>query len=49
MAPVKNSLTKLDRLPLDPGLERVPFLVGRDSADCAHPSHRQHHQPNLSP
>jgi thiamine kinase-like enzyme len=34
MAPVKNSLTKLDRLPLDPGLlERVPFLVGRDSAD----------------
>jgi thiamine kinase-like enzyme len=33
MAPVKNSLTKLDRLPLDPALlERVPFLAGRDSA-----------------
>lgn len=29
--PVKNSLTKLDRLPLDPTLlEKVPFLAGRD-------------------
>ena len=33
MAPVKNSLTKLDRLPLDPALlERVPFLSGHDRA-----------------
>jgi thiamine kinase-like enzyme len=33
MAPVKNSLTKLDRLPLDPALlENVPFLSGRGHA-----------------
>lgn len=32
--PVKNSLTKLIRIPLDPALfERVPFLAGRDRGE----------------
>lgn len=34
-APVKNSLTKLDRLPLDLTLlDKVPFLSGRGRAEC---------------